>query len=122
MMRHDLLPSISGENSMAYFQATDGMKPDDFAPDLPCIYADNALSLAWANHNAKFYLCRIDSPVQGKEGGSTIPVVQVVMPADGFSFMTQFFVHRLAALQGHPEIRIEGLRAIKKICENALGE
>jgi hypothetical protein len=65
--------------------------------DLPLIFADGVLSQAWGANLSKFYLSRIDSDPQPGlgPGNKVVPLVQIVMPIDGFVQMVAFFEMRL---------------------------
>jgi hypothetical protein len=66
-------------------------------PDIPVIFADGVMSQAFALGVSKFYLYRTDTAPNVLEGNTNVPVLQIVMTAQGFAAMLHFFEHRLAA-------------------------
>jgi hypothetical protein len=68
------------------------------APDIPVIFADGAISQNWSPGISKFYLGRIDPDPEALKEGTSNPVAQIIMPAEGFVQMITFFEHRLKAM------------------------
>jgi hypothetical protein len=67
-------------------------------PDVPVIFADGVISQSWGPGISKFYLGRFDGDPEAKKEAISVPVVQMVMPAEGFVQMVAFFEHRLKAM------------------------
>jgi hypothetical protein len=64
-------------------------------PDIPVIFSDGVMSHSFVQGVAKFYLYRTDSSPNVVDGMQNVPVVQVIMSAQGFAGMLHFFQHRL---------------------------
>jgi hypothetical protein len=85
--------------------------------DLPVIFADGVLSQAWSANLSKFYLSRIDSdpqPGPGREN-KLVPLVQIVMPIDGFIQMVAFFEMRLKMMVNSKVITQEMIDKAKQL-------
>jgi hypothetical protein len=67
-------------------------------PDVPVIFADVTISQSWATGVTKFFLGRVEGDPDAKRDPITIPVAQIVMPAEGFVSMVAFFEHRIKAM------------------------
>jgi hypothetical protein len=67
-------------------------------PDIPVIFADGAVSQNWGPGITKFYLGRLDADPEAKKEPSSVPVVQIIMPTEGFVQMVAFFEHRLKTM------------------------
>ena len=67
-------------------------------PDIPAIFADGAISQNWGPGISKFYLGRLDADPNAKGDGTSVPVAQIIMPAEGFVYMVAFFEHRLKTM------------------------
>jgi hypothetical protein len=64
-------------------------------PDIPVIFADGAMSQAFGPGISKFYLYRTDFDPLLAEPNKNTPIVQIVMPAEGFAALVHFLQHRL---------------------------
>lgn len=67
-------------------------------PEIPAFFADGVISQSWGPGISKFYLGRIDSDPNATGEAKTVPVAQVIMPADGFVNLVTFFEHRLKTM------------------------
>jgi hypothetical protein len=67
-------------------------------PDIPAIFADGAISQNWGPGISKFYLGRLDADPAAQKDGTSVPVAQIIMPAEGFVHMVAFFEHRLKTM------------------------
>jgi hypothetical protein len=63
--------------------------------DIPVIFSDGVMSHSYITGVSKFYLYRTDSAPNVADGARNVPVVQVIMSAQGFAGMLHFFQHRL---------------------------
>ena len=63
--------------------------------DIPVVFADGVMSQSYIHGVSKFYLGRTDSSADDTRGPQNVPVVQIVMSAQGFAGMLHFFQHRL---------------------------
>lgn len=63
--------------------------------DIPAIFSDGVMSHSFIQGVSKFYLYRTDSAPDAAGGARNVPVVQVIMSAQGFAGMLHFFQHRL---------------------------
>jgi len=63
--------------------------------DIPVVFTDGVMSHAFIEGVSKFYLYRTDTAPNVVEGTKNVPVVQVIMSAQGFAGMLHFFQHRL---------------------------
>jgi hypothetical protein len=75
------------------------------------------LSQAFGPGVSKFYLSRVDSaPEPGLGGGNKIvPLVQIVMPAEGFVHMVAFFEMRLKMMVENKIITKEMIDRARKL-------
>ena len=81
--------------------------------DLPVIFADGVMSQWYSPGGVcKFHLGRLDPDPRASADPKEVPILQVVMPTDGFVSMVAFCEHRLDAMieagivtlaQGSPE-------------------
>jgi hypothetical protein len=78
---------------------TDGAPPQvpavRIVSDVPVVFSDGVMSHSFIEGVSKFYLYRTDSAPNVVEGATNVPVVQVIMSAQGFAGMLHFFQHRL---------------------------
>jgi hypothetical protein len=75
--------------------ATPGAQVVRIIPDIPAVFSDGVLSHSFSHGVSKFYLFRTDTAPNVLEGTRNVPVVQVIMSAQGFAGMLHFFQHRL---------------------------
>ena len=83
-----------GGNASAVASAT----PVRIVPEIPAIYADTVLSQSYGPGISKFFLARFDSDPAATSVPSSVPVAQVIMPAEGFVQMVAFFQMRLQVM------------------------
>ena len=68
-------------------------------PDFPLLFADNVSNFAYGQSLIRLYFVRNDPSFSaGTNEAKTQPVVQLVMPIDGFVATTLFFEHVLSVL------------------------
>jgi hypothetical protein len=67
-------------------------------PDLPVIFADGVTSQSYGPGISKFFFHRWDPHPQASEPVKTVPILQMVMPTDGFLGMCMFFEERLRVM------------------------
>jgi hypothetical protein len=84
------------------------------APEIPAIFADGVISQAFAPGITKFFFYRTDTGPIIAEGDKTIPVAQIIMPAEGFAAMVHFLQHRLKLMIEHGAISQEAVDKINQ--------
>jgi hypothetical protein len=67
-------------------------------PDIPTIFADGVLSQNYGPGVSKFFLGRFDADPAAQKDIASVPVAQIIMPADGFIHMMAFFEHRVKTM------------------------
>src|SRR5262245_9442289 len=87
--------------------------------DIPVVFADGVMSQSYIAGIAKFYFYRTDSSPDLSGPNVNHPVVQVVMPAQGFAQMLHFFQHRLKTMIAEGAISQEVVDTINKTVYDA---
>jgi hypothetical protein len=89
--------------------------------DIPVIFADGVLSQAFGPNISKFYLSRTDSAPQPGPGAENkiAPLVQIVMPTEGFILMVAFFEMRLKMMVDSNNITQEMIDKARKFYADA---
>jgi hypothetical protein len=82
--------------------------------DIPVVFSDGVMSHSYIEGVSKFYLYRTDTAANVLEGTKNIPVVQVIMSAQGFAGMLHFFQHRLKLMIDDGAISQETVDRIKE--------
>jgi hypothetical protein len=82
--------------------------------DPPVVFCDGVMSQSFATGISKFYLFRTDASPDVSEGNKTVPILQIVMSANGFASMLHFFNHRLQLMVRDGAISQESVGQINK--------
>jgi hypothetical protein len=103
---------------MSDVSAPVGPNPDWPPLQFPVLFADGALSTAWATGIVKFYFYRSDPEYRAlpNTGSRDMPNAQVVMPTAGFVAMAALFertVQRLIDQKMISEAEVARIRAIQ---------
>ena|ERR1700722_19805755 len=82
--------------------------------DPPVVFCDGVMSQSFAPGISKFYLFRTDASPDASEVNKNIPILQIVMSANGFATMLHFFNHRLKLMLRNGAISQEAVDEINK--------
>jgi hypothetical protein len=84
-------------------------------PDLPTIYVDSGISLANTQAVVKFYLGRLDPDMQAIYGPESRPVVQLVMPIEGFVATFAFLESAIQRMTRQGTIKEDALKTARQV-------
>jgi hypothetical protein len=84
---------------------------------LPAVFADAVANLAPIGNTARFYLLRTEPDVGGLNKYQNVPVVQVVMPIEGFATTVIFLNRALEGLVDRGLISSDRVESIKQSFE-----
>jgi hypothetical protein len=73
------------------------------------------MSQSYIHGVSKFYLYRTDNDPDVTKGAKNVPVVQVVMSAQGFAGMLHFFQHRLKMMVRDGAISQDAVNKINSV-------
>lgn len=97
-------------------QRADGARPVYPPPNFPLLFADNVSNFAYGQSLVRLYLVRNDPSFnEGTVEARSQPIVQLVMPIEGFVATALFFDHVLSTMVAENVInqaRIDELRAM----------